>query len=61
MKEKRPDELTHDSDPSPPVKVPYQAPTLLRRGTLRDMTLAVGYSGAKDRGRGKRKGPKRTR
>ena len=42
-------------------KKSYQAPTLLRWGTLRDMTLAVGYSGAKDRGRGKRKGPKRTR
>jgi hypothetical protein len=40
-------------------KKSYQAPTLLRWGTLRDMTLAVGSTGGKDGGKGKR--PRRTR
>ena len=57
----KPSEISPDAGPSTVEKKPYEAPTLLHWGNLRDMTLAVGWSGAKDRGRGKRKGPKRTR
>jgi hypothetical protein len=46
------------SDPSP-AKKPYTAPTLVRWGTLRDLTLAVGNTGGGDNG--KKAGQKRTR
>ena len=38
------------SDPSP-AKKPYAAPTLVRWGTLRDLTLAVGNTGGGDNGK----------
>ena len=41
------------------AKAAYAAPTLVRWGTLRDMTLAVGSSGNNDGGKGK--SPKKTR
>jgi hypothetical protein len=46
------------SDPSP-VKKAYTAPTLVRWGTLRDLTLAVANTGGGDNG--KKGGQKRTR
>jgi hypothetical protein len=41
------------------AKAAYAAPTLVRWGTLRDMTLAVGSSGGNDGGKGKQ--PRKTR
>jgi hypothetical protein len=45
-------------DPSPEKKA-YAAPELVRWGTLRDLTLAVGNRGGSDGG--KKSGRKRTR
>ena len=42
-----------------PGKKPYTAPTLARWGTLRDLTLAVGFRGVQDGG--KKNGQKNTR
>ena len=39
------------------TKKPYEAPVLVRWGTLHELTQAVGYSGASD---GAKKGPTRT-
>jgi len=46
------------SDPAPAKKA-YTAPTLVRWGTLRDLTLAVGNTGASDGGM--KSGQNRTR
>ena len=46
------------SDPSPAKKA-YTAPTLVRWGTLRDLTQAVGNTGSSDSG--KTPGRQRTR
>jgi len=37
---------------NPPAKKPYDAPTLVKWGTLRDMTQAGGLHGRKDGARG---------
>jgi len=49
-----------DGDAAKPgSRQPYSAPVLLNWGTLRDLTLATGWSGSDDGGKGK--APKRTR
>jgi hypothetical protein len=40
--------LQENSRPVPALKQPYRRPELLRYGTLRDITLAVGFSGTPD-------------
>lgn len=44
-------------DPAPgqsePAKKPYQRPVLVRWGSLRDLTQAIGNSGASDGSKGK--------
>ena len=53
---------TNDADlpsDSSPAKKTYTAPTLVRWGTLRDLTQAVGNSGADDNGM--RAGQRKTR
>ncbi len=53
---------TNDADPvaePSPVKKAYAAPVLVRWGTLRDLTLAVGNRGGSDGG--KKSGKKKTR
>jgi hypothetical protein len=50
-----------DSTPTPPApKKPYRAPVLVRWGTLRDITQAVGRSGNSDGG-GNNQGRSKTR
>jgi hypothetical protein len=49
-----------DDIPTPPApKKPYRAPTLVRWGTLRDITQTVGRSGKDDHG-DPRRGPSKT-
>ncbi len=52
-----------EQEPTPPpsskAKKPYQAPILVRWGTLRELTEAVGNRGGRDGG--KKSGRKRTR
>ncbi|MGE5149211.1 MAG: lasso RiPP family leader peptide-containing protein [Rhodospirillaceae bacterium] len=49
-------ESAEDAKGAPPKK-PYEAPVLVRWGTLHELTQAVGHSGASD---GARKGATRT-
>jgi hypothetical protein len=49
----RPDESAKDAG----AKKPYEAPVLVRWGTLHELTQAVGAKGSSD---GARKGPNRT-
>lgn len=58
------DEGVDGPEASPPgsseaTKRPYTPPVLIEWGTLRDITEAVGWTGASDGGKGKQ--PRRTR
>lgn len=57
--DREPIEQTPTPHPSSEVKKPYQAPILVRWGTLRDLTEAVGNRGGRDDG--KKGAQKRTR
>jgi hypothetical protein len=57
--DREPVEQTPTPPPSSEVKKPYQAPVLVRWGTLLELTEAVGNRGGRDGG--KKKGRKRTR
>lgn len=57
--DREPIEQTPTPQPSSEVKKPYQAPTLVRWGTLRELTEAVGNRGGRDGG--KQKNRKKTR
>ncbi|OFW99007.1 MAG: hypothetical protein A3D94_21810 [Alphaproteobacteria bacterium RIFCSPHIGHO2_12_FULL_66_14] len=57
--DRKPIEQTPTPHPSPEAKKPYQAPILVRWGTLRELTEAVGNRGGRDGG--KQKYRKRTR
>jgi hypothetical protein len=50
-------DATRTPPPDAEAKKPYEAPVLVRWGTLRELTRAVGASGAADGGK---KGPTRT-
>jgi len=49
----------NSSNKAAPTRKPYEAPVLVRWGTLRDLTLAVGTGGVQDGG--STKGKKNTR
>jgi hypothetical protein len=54
MEAQQEDQSAPAGDPQP-VRKPYQAPSLIAWGSLRDMTRAVGVQGASDGGTNKNK------
>lgn|GEM_PF-1813902 len=52
----------NDAEQTPPVRKPYVVPVLYSWGSLKDLTMASGNSGASDGGGGRGgRGPNRTR